>query len=155
MPAGRSRDTALTLIVALAAVVVPLGLVLHTFLPPRQRADVRVPGSDASPQRVVEAYLRALDAHDCATAEALSASGFEPEAKGWCEDVSNLSNIEVDAPAPGGDDIETDVPVSFDLDWRPFHDDGSMPRHVRTWDFWMTRVDGPGRAWRIFDQGTG
>ena len=46
------------------------------------------------------------------------------------------------------------VPVTFDLSWRPFHDDGSMSEGATTWGYLVVRssADSP---WRIADQGVG
>jgi hypothetical protein len=46
------------------------------------------------------------------------------------------------------------VPVTVNLNWRPFHNDGSMDEGATAWGYLLLRetADSP---WRIFDQGTG
>jgi hypothetical protein len=46
------------------------------------------------------------------------------------------------------------VPVEFNLDWRPGRSDGSMSEGATTWGYLLERrtQNGP---WRIFDQGGG
>lgn len=46
------------------------------------------------------------------------------------------------------------VPVDFDLDWRLFHNDGSMDEGATTWGYLLVR-ESPDAPWRIFSQGVG
>ena len=45
------------------------------------------------------------------------------------------------------------VPVTFDLNWRPFHSDGSMDEGATAWGYLLVR-ESARAPWRIFDQGT-
>ena len=150
----------------IALVMVGLAVVVATtaayfLLPPQQMGDVAVPPRDATPEQVVTAYLDALNAHDCDTAAALTVAGAEGGAR-WCRDVASLKNVDVrdhfmEVPEYSGHsapDEVAHVPVSFDVDWRPFHNDGSMGEGATTWGYLLVRgsVDAP---WRIFDQGVG
>ena len=140
-----------------------LGLLLAVvavLLPPRQTGEVPVPADDATPEQVVDAFTQALDAHDCATARSLATDGGRDQADTWCDDVGALDEVQVGAavaedPAWSGlpaDAEVVDVPVSFELTWRRFHDDGSMDEGSTTWGYRLLR-DGPDGAWRIIDQG--
>jgi len=143
-------------------VVVVAATVAYFLLPPLQTADVAVPPSDATPERVITAYLDALNAHDCGTAEALMTAKAESQAASWCEDVANLKNVDVhdhfmERPQGSGHSAPKEVaqvPVNFDLNWRLFHNDGSMDEGATTWGYLLVR-DSPDAPWRIFDQGVG
>jgi hypothetical protein len=130
--------------------------------PPQQTSDVAVPRLDATPEQVVTAYIDALNAHDCETAEFLMMEGAESTATQWCQDVASLTSVNVDGhfrEPPGasghsaGEEV-ANVPVTFDLNWRPFQDDGSMDEGATTWGYLLMRSSS-GSPWRIFDQGTG
>ncbi|WP_395696278.1 DUF4829 domain-containing protein [Nocardioides sp.] len=143
-------------------VLVVTAAVAYLLLPPRQTGDVAVPAPSASPDQVVTVYLDAVNAHDCDTARAVMTEGAEDGATSWCEDVASLTDVDVsdhvmERPQDSGHSAPEEVanvPVSFDLNWRPFHDDVSMPEGATTWGFLLVResADSP---WRIFDQGTG
>lgn len=145
--------------VSVLLVAVAVGFVL---LPPRQTADVAVPPPDAAPEQVVAAYLEALDAHDCDTAEALTAADSGDQARSWCEDVASLTDVEIgdhveESPEHSGYGAPAEVanvPVSFDLSWRLLHDDGSMDEGATAWGYLLVR-ESPDAPWRIFSQGLG
>ena len=67
----------------------------YLLLPPRQTSDVARPALDATPEQVVTAYLDALDAHDCDTAEAMMTESAEDSATSWCKDVASLTDVVV------------------------------------------------------------
>jgi len=145
-----------------ATVLVVVGVVAFLLLPPRQSDDVAVPAGDATPEQVVTAYLAAVVAHDCDTAEAVTTRDAEDGAESWCDDVGRLTDVDVrdhvtERPEDSGHSAPTeivDVPVSFDVHWRLFHDDGSMEDGATTWGYLLVR-ESPHSRWRIFDQGTG
>ena len=152
-------------LIALVATVLVLGVaatVAYLLLPPRQTSDVAVPAPDATPEQVVTAYLKALNAHDCDTAEAVMTEGAKDSAKSWCEDVASLTGVGVrdhftERPKDSGHSAPEEVanvPVAFTLNWRPFHNDGSMDEGATTWGYLLVR-DSADSPWRIFDQGTG
>lgn len=160
-----SRDTRSIAAGVAAPLVVLLvaGVVLaYLRVLPWQSEDVAVPADDASPEQVVTAYLAALDGHDCDTAEALVTSDASFGAASWCHDVAHLTDVEVrerttEDPAlsgrPAPEEV-ADVSVSFDLDWRPFHDDVSMEEGPTAWGYLLVR-ETPDAPWRIFDEGLG
>lgn len=122
------------------------------------RRHVAMPPDTASPAEVVAAYLAALDAHDCATARRLSRDG---SADLWCRDVLHLTHVRISSPfaedpswsgRQGGQVV--DVPAAFDLDWRLFHDDGTVPEGPMTWSYLVER-DSDAGPWRIGDEGEG
>lgn len=153
------RLIALGMGVLLVVVVATLASLL---LPPRQTGDVAVPAVEATPEQVVGAYLDALNAHDCETAEALAIDGAQDSAKAWCEDIGSLTAVEVadatmDRPEDSGHsatEVVARVPVAFNLTWRPLHGDVSMAEGPTTWGYLLIR-DSSDSAWRIVDQGVG
>lgn len=139
-----------------------LATVAVALLPPRTSEHVAIPPSDAAPEQVAAAYLEALNAHDCDTAAALGAVAGEDTLRSWCEDVAALTEIQIgdsfpELPAWSGNAPGTEVvqvPVAFDLDWRLFHNDGSMDEGPTTWGYLLTRSSEAG-PWRIAGQGVG
>lgn len=151
---GPGRPRTLLMALGLLALVVG-GVLAWTLLPPRQQADVPMPADDAAPEQVVAAYLQALDAHDCDTARALTTDRLRSSASSWCEDLAGLSEVDVRASAPvRADALGAGVDVTFDLDWRLFHDDGSMPEGPTTWGYGLVRADADA-PWRLDVEGTG
>lgn len=154
---GRSRYIAYA--VGLVVVAVVFASVL---LQPRQTSDVAVPANAATPRQVVTAYLDALNVHDCETAETVMTQEAKASARSWCKNIASLTDVAVGnefAERPtyyGRSDTEevAHVPVTFNLNWRIFHNDGSMGEGSTTWGYLLVRssADSP---WRIFDQGVG
>ena len=128
-------------LVASVLVLVVAATVAYLLLPPRQTSNVAVPAPNATPEQVVTAYLDALNAHDCGTAEAVTTEGAKDSAKSWCTDVASLSAVHVrdqfaERPKWSGrspSEQVSDVPVTFDLNWRLFHNDASMDEGATTW----------------------
>ncbi|QGA08951.1 DUF4829 domain-containing protein [Nocardioides sp. dk884] len=143
-------------------VLVVVGVATYLLLAPRQSGDVAVPANDATPEQVVTAYLDALNAHDCDTAEAVMTSDAKDSATSWCRQVASLTDVDVrdhftERPEFSGRSAPEEVvnvPVTFDLDWRLFHGDVSMPGGTTTWGYRLVR-DSSDTPWRIFDQGNG
>src|ERR1700730_8611078 len=81
---------------ALVAIVVSAGIVIgatYWYAADRQRYAVALPPASASPEQVVVAYLRALDAHDSSTAKRLVTASFD--AGWWLESTARLTDIKV------------------------------------------------------------
>ena len=104
----------------------------------------------------VRTYLEALDSHDCARAGSLWADAPE-EVEQWCHDLAGVdavrvrpSFVEPDGAHPGTQEV-VDVPVTLELDHRPFRGDGTMDG-TTVWGYQLTRATGP---WRIVGQGAG
>jgi hypothetical protein len=135
---------------------------VYLLLPPRPTREVAVPADNATPEQVVRAYLDALDAHDCRTAEALVTAGTGDTAKTWCADVAHLTDVHIEEhvrqrPEDSGIPANAEVvyvPVSFNVSWRRFHNDGSMDEGATTWGYLLTHPSS-NSPWRIFDQGVG
>ncbi|MBD8077825.1 hypothetical protein [Cellulosimicrobium arenosum] len=152
-----ARRTAVVTLVAAATLAAATTVVVVTAPPPV--TPVAMPPDDAPPEQVVDAYTRALAGHDCATAGALRTPGDEPT---WCADLAALTDVHVGEPTVedprysghSPDQEVTYVPVTFDLDTRPFHGDGSMPEGATTWGYLLVR-DADGDPWRIVDEGVG
>ncbi len=154
----------ITLVVSASvlAVLAVLAWVAFLLLAPRQTDDVAMPDSSATPEQVVTAYLEALNAHDCENAASVMSDGAKDQASSWCDDVSSLTAVEVKAHsverpqwsghAPSEEVVN--VPVTFNLNWRPFHNDGSIGQGATPWGYLLVRQT-PDSPWRIFDQGNG
>jgi hypothetical protein len=157
-----TRPGRLIAVVATMLVLAVAATLAYLLLPPRQANDVAVPASDARPEQVVTAYLDALNAHDCDTAEAVMTDDSKDSARSWCEDVASLTELDVgdhvaERPRWSGHAAPLEVanvPVTFNLSWRPLHDDGSMDEGTTTWEYLLVRTAADS-SWRIFDQGTG
>jgi hypothetical protein len=149
-------------ILAGTLVLVAAVAVVHLAMPPRQTSDVAEPPVDATPEQVVTAYVDALNAHDCDTAANVMTPAARSDATRWCHDLGSLADVSVQShfmerPQWSGQPRSAqvaDVPVSFTLRWRPFHDDGSMDQGATTWSYLLVRRSAHA-PWRIFDQGNG
>jgi hypothetical protein len=156
------RAIPLTVGALLLAGVVAVAVLLA---PPRQTSTVAAPPGDATPEQVVATYIDALNAHDCTTAQALTAPGFGPSTSVafWCHEFASLTDVVihdhyVDDPRANG---RTDVPgetvgvgVSFTVHSRPLHVNPAMPDGPNPWGYLLTRADA-NSPWRIYDQGLG
>lgn len=148
------------LLVVLAAV--PIAWALTQVLPPRQTGSVAVPPVGASPRRVVETYIAALNAHDCATARAVTTGFARWQVMGWCHGVARLSGLRVgtfvhEGPRYSGLPASASVvtaPVTFDLHWRLLHASDSMSGGPTQWGYELVRTS-PGAPWLIDDEGAG
>jgi len=121
----------------------------------RKLRDVPVPAATASPSEVVSTYLRALNAHDCATAEALATGEFRKSARSWCRQVGSLKHVTVEpyqVDNQGTPDLQAYISVTFDLHWRPFHSDGSMENGSTIWGYDLVRAS-PRERWAIASEG--
>ncbi|MGN0063663.1 MAG: DUF4829 domain-containing protein [Nocardioides sp.] len=135
---------------------------LYVWLPPRQTGSVEVPADDASPEEVVRAYTEAITAHDCDTARVLSTDGFDDTATSWCRTVSEIDQLDTEAPSSelpewsghAPDEQVVRVGVEFDLEWRPWRGDVSLPGGDTTWGYLLVRSSDTA-PWRIFDHGNG
>lgn len=154
-----SRRRHIACAVGLVVVAVVLASVL---LQPRQTGHVAVLANVATPAQVVTAYLDALNVHDCETAETVMTQEAKASARSWCKKVARLTDVVVgdhfaERPTYSGrsdSDEVVYVPVTFNLNWRLFHNDVSMDEGSTTWGYLLVRrsADSP---WRIFDQGVG
>lgn len=151
----RSRRATAPLWVAAAIAVVFIVYILLM----NQAKNIDMPTDDASPEQVVEVYLQALDAHDCDTVQALTTA---PKGETWCASVAHIDNAQVanhnvEDPAWSGrtaPDEVVNVPVTFDVGWRVFHGDISMPPGYTDWGYLLVRSS-PTQPWRIFAEGNG
>lgn len=138
------------------------GIAASDVLGTRQSRDVAVPGADAPPGQVVAAFIDALNAHDCETAAELATSEHRSSATSWCSDVDRLRDVRIHDPrreqpewvGRGAEEHVEAVQVEFDLDWRWFRSDGSMPEGPTTWGYVLVR-DSDTDPWRILGQGVG
>ncbi|MEL7977325.1 hypothetical protein AAG589_15795 [Isoptericola sp. F-RaC21] len=143
-PARRRRRLGWWVTLALVVVVVAFGVA--QILPPPRTADVVAPPADATAEEVVRAYLEAIDAHDCGTARELSGASFAGTTETMCHDAASLTVTDLATVGTGA------VSTSFDVDWRLFAEDASIPEGGFGWTYFLTRGDD---GWRIEDAGNG
>jgi hypothetical protein len=147
----RRRLTVLTVAAAAAA----LAIAAWWDGPWRQTYAVPVPPPSAAPGQVVRAYLRALDAHDSATACALSAPGFRGTTATWLNSTASITGIWIGTvqyyPAsPPGQRYE--VPVTFRYASHWWKQDPSFPDGNEDWGYQLVHTHG---RFLIDDDGTG
>ncbi len=155
---GRGR----WVVVGLALVaVVAAGLGVVLALPPRQTAEVAVPGRAATPEEVVRAYLSAPRRPRLRHRPRRSwpASPARRRAS-MCGDVGGVRRADVrrasagepvSAGLPAGTQV-VEVPVTLDVDWRLLHGAGERGPHA--WGYVLARTSS-GQPWRIVDEGAG
>ena len=139
------------------AIVVAVGVIAtYTTSTGRQTRDVAMPPPRATPAQVVTTFIDALNAHDCKTAQAVYVASTQAEARSWCDKVQHLGHVRVRPEVKDPESTTTtplaDVGVSFDLNWRPLHSDGSMPEGPTEWGYILTRAS-TRAPWRISSQG--
>ena len=110
-----------------------------------------MPPQDAAPEPVVQTYLDALDAHDCATANALFPTGNHDE----CRNVNTIRNVKLHVPtkAPSPEALRTSVGADSQLRWRWIHTDPTLTGSV-IWGYFLTRK-APDSPWVITGEGVG
>lgn len=131
--------------------------------------DVDLPAKDATPEQVASAYMRALDSHDCNTAEALATPSQRVRTQTWCRKVGHIADQhtsghivepsqlhEANSLSSTGEPTAAPevvrVPVTFELTWRVLRSDVSMPEGPTDWAYFLTR-ESPTEPWRVFDEG--
>lgn len=128
----------------------------------RQRRHVALPAANATPAQVVTAYVRALDAHDRATAEALAVPGAWIDTDAWLAQTASIRNLRItaveydaDYAAEAGPRFATayTVNTSFDYHSHWWSSDAAFPDgHQPYWSYTVVRCDG---RWLIRDDGQG
>jgi hypothetical protein len=118
----------------------------------------QLPPVTANPQRVVTAYVNALDAHDVRTARALltpaHARLVASEVDSWFTNVKSITHLRVSRPtidrsAPPA--MHAAVSVHFVLDQ---YKQESMPNGPTDWGYTLVR-NGPNQRWLIDGEGMG
>ncbi len=142
-PARRRRRLGRRLPLAFVVAVVVFGVAQTVPLP--RTADVAVPPADATAEDVVRAYLEAIDAHDCGTAQELSAPSYT-STEVVCHDAASLTITRLETVGRGA------VNADFDVDWRLFAEDASIPEDGWGWTYYLDRGED---GWRIEDAGAG
>jgi hypothetical protein len=151
--AGRRRLFAgLAVAVAVACVV---ALAAWRFGPWREKYAVPLPPPAASQRQVVLAYLRALDAHDGATAMALSAPSMRDRTQAWLADTASIGQIKIgavqyDAQQVPGEQYTVAVDFVYHAHW--WHDDPSFMDGEHNWGYSLAKMNG---RWLITDNGLG
>ncbi len=114
-----------------------------------------MPPPTASQRQVVLAYLRALDAHDSATAEALSAPTMRSTTQMWLGSTARITDIRIGtlsyaAQEPNGEQYSVATNFVYRSHW--WKHDPSFGDGPHYWEYWLAKVDG---RWLISDEGTG
>ena len=90
-PAGRVS----ILVISVVAAAGLLAAATWWYMVDRQRYAVAVPPPTAAPEQVVLAYLHALDAHDSATAEALTTADHQSTTGMWLRTTARIAAIRI------------------------------------------------------------
>jgi hypothetical protein len=123
--------------------------------PWREKYAVALPPPTASQRQVVLAYLRALDAHDSATAEALSTASMRSTTQMWLGSTASITGIKIgavvyDAQEPAGEQYSVPTYFTYASHW--WKNDPSFGDGEHYWQYWLAKIDG---RWLINDEGTG
>src|SRR5215472_6923936 len=96
---GRRRLSTPLLLAGMVSCVVAclVAVAAWQYGPWREKYAVPLPPSSASQRQVVLAYLHALDAHDSATAMALSAPSMRGTTQTWLADTAGITQVKVGA----------------------------------------------------------
>jgi hypothetical protein len=155
MAAARSRRLTAAVAAAVAVVAFIMTLAIWRYWPWREKYTVAMPPPAASQQTVVRAYLRALDAHDSATALALSDRSMRSTTRMWLAKTAGVSRIKIGAvqyaasEQPGE---QYSVPTDFVYASHWWADDPSFGDGEHYWEYWLIKING---RWLINDEGTG
>jgi hypothetical protein len=149
-------------VIVAVVLVIGAGYQLVKYVDGRQRYAVAVPPAGASPEQVVLAFLRALDAHDRRTADKLVTPGNHVGPDGWVDGTARVTNIKILGvrldPTYGQDSGTAyrqayGVDVSFDYQAQWWYDSqGSFPDGNHYWGYSVVWDHG---RWLIQDNGLG
>jgi hypothetical protein len=140
-------------VLAIAAVLACLaGLTAWHYRPWRLKYAVPMPPQHASPRPVVVAYLHALDAHDNATAQALSAPVERATTAFWLRDTAGVTAIKIDSVQHFTASPPYYVCAEFRYSSHLWTGDDSFPDGQRYWCYDLVRRHD---RWLIYDDGLG
>ena len=101
---------------------------------------------------MVVAYLRVLDAHDSAIAEALSAPGERSTTAQWLHSTASITGIKIDSMRAFHHRTPYYVCTNFRYSSHPWTQDSSFPDGEHYWCYDLVRRHG---RWLIFGDGLG
>jgi hypothetical protein len=154
--ASRSAVRKLMAVVLVTALVILGGVIWAARAPLPELRAVPVPPSGAAPEQIVQSFVAALDAHDQATAKALSVPDTPP--RGQLDDNVRVKIVHIGpispttAYVPGRNGTVSGLDVEVQLAGRTRS--GGLPGEGGTWEYVLAPV-GPQNAWRVVDDGTG
>ena len=135
-----------------------LAVMLATGCSGSRSRSVSLPPVTANPQRVVTAYVNALDAHDVRTARALltpaHARLIASEVDSWFTDVKSIKHLRMSRPTIDRADprsMRAAVSVHFVLDQYKAE---SMPNGPTNWGYTLVR-QAANQRWLIDGEGMG
>jgi hypothetical protein len=121
--------------------------------PWQEKYAVALPPPAASQRQVVLAYLRALDAHDSATAVALSAPSMHSTTQMWLASTASITRIKIGAVQYDAQQVPGEqytVPVDFVYHSHWWKDDPSSGNGDHYWGYSLAKING---RWLIADDG--
>jgi hypothetical protein len=139
------RVLAITLVIGCLA-----GLAAWRYWPWREKFAVALPPPGAPPSQFVVAYLRALDAYDKVTAEALSAPAERATTASWLHSTASITGIRIASVHhyAGGEPYEVCMNFRYSSHW--WLEDPSFPDGSEYWCYYLVhRYD----RWLIADDG--
>jgi hypothetical protein len=128
------------------------GLAAWQYWPWRQKYAVPLPAAGASPGQVVVAYLRALNAHDQTTADALSAPSEQATTASWLHSTARITSIRISSVRhfTGGEPYQVCMDFRYSSHW--WLGDPSFPDGQEYWCYYLIhRQD----RWLVADDGLG
>lgn len=137
----------------LTTLVVAFAVAAAVFVSEARRVDVPMPAVTASPEEVVRSFVRAVDAGDLATAQALSTPEHASYVAEFHQDVISIRDLRirttfVDTPAGGRPEVVF-VGVVIDVRERPRF---WRVRNDDIWGYQLTRA-APGERWLVSSEG--
>lgn len=128
------------------------GLAAWRYWPWRQKYPVPLPAVSASPGQVVVAYLRALNAHDQTTADALSAPSEQGTTASWLHSTASITSIRISSVQhfTGSEPYQVCMNFRYTSHW--WLEDPSFPEGQEYWCYYLIhRHD----RWLVADDGLG
>jgi hypothetical protein len=154
--ANRSGVRRLMAAVLVTTLVILGGVIWAARAPLPELRAVPLPPSGAAPEQIVQSFVAALDAHDQATAKALSVPGTPPRSQ--LDDNVRVKVVHIGpispttAYVPGRNGAVSGLDVQVQLAGRTRS--GGLPGEGGAWEYVLVPV-GPQNAWRVVDDGTG
>jgi hypothetical protein len=153
MAAGPAKHRLRRVLAIVAVIGCLAGLAAWRYWPWQEKHVVTLPPPAASPGQVAVAYLRALDAYDSATANALSAPSERSTTGSWLSSTASVTGIKIDSVQHyvfGAVRYQACMDFRYSTHW--WMQDPSFPDGEHYWCYDLVHSHG---RWLIADDGTG
>jgi hypothetical protein len=155
MAARTGRRWLIRVLAVAAAAGCLVTLACWRYWPWREKYAVPAPPPSASARQVVLAYLRALDAHDSATADTLSTPGVRSTTEMWLSSTASITRIKIgpvlcDPHDPVSQQCQVSANFWYSSHW--WKQDPSFGNGQHDWGYQLVRSHG---RWLVDDEGAG